>query len=455
MKRAKRLYILVGILVVLALAVVGSVKYQAHNEEIAATNETILTINPDDVTSLSWTVDDTTLALYKDDGWQYDEDAAFPVDADKVESLLSYFDGLTAAFEITDVENEADYGLDAPSCTIEIATDDDTYTIKLGDYSTMDSQRYVSIGDGNVYLVDTDPMEGYDCSLGDLLARDDVPTISEASSLSFIGDEDVSITYEAYSDDSTDTYNSEDVYFVQEDDDKLPLDTARVQSYLNVIAELSLDDYVTYKATDDDLATYGLDDPVLSAEISYSEDDETKTFAYSIGQTTAENDDGEEETTSYLRIGDSSIIYKLSADSADALLAAGADDFRHQEIFSGDFADVTEIQASVDGENYTLTSEEADDARTFSYDDEEIDTSDLQSALEALSVTEFTDEDASGEEELALTLRLDKEGVPEVTMTFYRIDGESCLAVIDGKTVGHVSRAAVIDLAEALRAIVL
>lgn len=40
-------------------------------------------------------------------------------------------------------------------------------------------------------------------------------------------------------------------------------------------------------------------------------------------------------------------------------------------------------------------------------------------------------------------------------MQFYRYDGASCLAVVDGEPVSLVARSAVVDLMEAVRAIVL
>lgn len=49
----------------------------------------------------------------------------------------------------------------------------------LGDYSPMDSQRYVSIGDGNVYLVEDDPMEEFDVELSNMLDDDDIPYLEE------------------------------------------------------------------------------------------------------------------------------------------------------------------------------------------------------------------------------------------------------------------------------------
>ena len=51
-------------------------------------------------------------------------------------------------------------------CAITIGTEAQTYEILLGDYSAMDDQRYVSFGDGNVYLAVSDPMDQYDAASG-------------------------------------------------------------------------------------------------------------------------------------------------------------------------------------------------------------------------------------------------------------------------------------------------
>ena len=41
----------------------------------------------------------------------------------------------------------------------------------------------------------------------------------------------------------------------------LPLDTERVQSYLDIITYAVLTDYVTYNATEEELQSYVLDSP--------------------------------------------------------------------------------------------------------------------------------------------------------------------------------------------------
>ena len=76
-----------------------------------------------------------------------------PIKISEINELLSIFESFTASFIIEEVDDFDQYGLEEPTCTINIETSEDSYQITLGNYSTMDSKRYVSIDDGNVYLV--------------------------------------------------------------------------------------------------------------------------------------------------------------------------------------------------------------------------------------------------------------------------------------------------------------
>lgn len=109
----------------------------------------ILTLNTDTVTALSWEYNEETLAFHKEESWLYDEDENFPVDPEKISSFLEQFQEFGVSFIIEDVEDYGQYGLDEPLCTIHITTEEQEYEIQLGNYSNMDSERYVSIGDGN------------------------------------------------------------------------------------------------------------------------------------------------------------------------------------------------------------------------------------------------------------------------------------------------------------------
>lgn len=467
MKRSKRLHILLGVLAAVGIVTFAVTQYEEKQEEIEASGEVVLEIDPAAVQTLSWEYDAETLAFHKDGTWVYDTDEAFPVDEERIDELLGVFEAFSAAFIIEDVTDYSQYGLDDPVCTIGISTGDTDYEIQLGDFSTMDSQRYVSIGDGNVYLATADPLDYFDAALRDMIDNDEAPDFGTVEAIRFDGDQTCQIAYQEYTEDSSYTYCSDDVYFVQQEDAMLPLDTSRVEGYLDSISGLSLTDYVTYNVSEEELAEYGLDAPELSVTVTYVPEDSEQTAEFTLHisrdpdeQAAAEAEDGEEdeteeEITAYARVGESQIVYQITGDSYEALMAAGYDDLRHYEVLTADFADVTGLDISLEGESYTITAEGSGEDKTFYYGEEELDIADLQSALENMGAASFTDEEPSQKQEISITVHLDNEAYPTVQIDLYRYDGEQCLAVLDGTPTSLVPRDMVVDLIEAVNAIVL
>jgi len=467
MNRSKKLSILLGVLAVACAATVGVMQLEERKEQIKNREEIILELPMDSVQSLSWEYDETTLAFHRDETWLYDEDEAFPVSEERIEELLSQFEAFGVSFIIENVEDLGQYGLENPTCTIDLTTEERTYQILLGNYSSMDSKRYVSIGDGNVYLVQNDPLDYFDTGLSDLIDHDEIPSFDEITGIQFAGEEHYSIHYEK---DSSNSYCADDIYFTQQDGKSLPLDTSRVDSYLQKIRYLNLTDYVTYDAADEKLQTYGLDAPDLTVAVDYTLEDEEETqntFVLHISRDPEEKqaaeeaaagddeDSADETITAYARVGESKIIYQISSSSYKNLMAAAYDDLRHQEVFWADFADVQQIDISLEGKNYTITSEKGKEERIYSYLSEELEIRDLQNALEALRADNFTDEKPTQKEEIGLTFYLDNENYPQISIKLYRYDGTCCLAAVDGQPVSLVERADVVDLIEAVHAIVL
>lgn len=470
MKRTKKLYTLLGVLLAVCVVTFGVSKYEEHKEVIKNSDEIILRLDSEDVQSLSWKNETGELSFHKEERWIYDEDEAFPVDEDTVNEMLEQFQEFGVSFIIEDVEDYGQYGLNDPICTIQIKTEDKSYDIKLGDFSKMDSQRYVSIGDGNVYLVKHDPLDEFDATIRDMIDNDETPDFNQVSEIQFSGGEPYQINY---AENSTSAWSDEDVYFTKQGGSTLPLDTSRVNDYLKTISRLDLADYVTYTAIDSDLQTYGLDHPELSVTVQYTSKDEDDkeaagTFVLNIARDPekkaaakekpaedAEDESEAEEITAYARIGDSKIIYRITGTEYNNLMKASCDDLRHQEVLPAAFTDISQMDISLEGKNYTITSKGKDDKRTYLYQDEELEPDDLGSALEALKAERFTDEKPTQKEEISLTVQLDNENYPTVEIGLYRYDGANCLAVVDGTPICLVPRSAVVDLTEAVNTIVL
>ena len=474
MKRYKRVLILAAVLVVACIATLALSRYEEEQEQIRTSDEIIMQIPSENVLSVSWDYSSGGgLAFHKTDaGWMYQDDEAFPVSEEKVMDILEHFESYGVTFVIEDVTDYAQYGLDEPECTLHLATAERSYDIKMGDFSKMDEQRYISIGDGNVYLVSEDPVDYVDSSLSTMILHDDTPGFEKIVDITFTGNENYTIVR---TDESTNTYNPEDdIYFVERDGQTIPLNTPSVRTFLNTITSLDLLTYATYNATEEELKTFGLDEPMLSVTVNYTytgDDDETLsgTCVIHISENPEERAasdanvaEGNVATavTKYVRIDNSQIVYTMDDTDFAILKAVSYDDLRHKTLFWGDFEIVTQIDITLEGENHTLTyavedPEDENSDYVWFFGEEVIEIDAVQDALESLSADSFTDELPSKDEEIGLTLHLDNENFSTVEIRLYRYDGSLCLAVVDGDPVSLVSRSSVMDLVEAVQAIVL
>lgn len=483
MKRKTRLIILCCLLAVAVGAAVGLSLYSEEAEQIAESGEVVFELPVDEVTALSWEYTDeegetVSLAFTNNGGWSYDGDASFPVDGEALTELLDYFAAMPAAFVIEDVTDYGQYGLEEPLCTINITAGETEYEIALGDYSELDYQRYLSLGDGRAYLVNDDPMELYRLTLDDLMLDDTIPAFVDVERVEFSGAEN----YVIERDENGGSYRAGDVYYTENGE---VLDTDSVNDFVTYIAALGLEDYYTYDATEADLAETGLDKPELTVTIDYpesgEEDAEILTFTISFSRSATdkltdwdevlaaleeESEDAEEtaeptdeDAVAYLRVGESAIIYEIGYDTFKAIMACSYDDLRHTEIFPAEVEDVASLSVTLDGGTYEFTTtppegaEAEDEGTQWYYEGEEMSVTDIGTALAALSASRFDGGGASGEEEISLRATL--ASGDEIALRLYRADGESCYAEVDGEGIGYVPRSQAVDLIEAVNAVVL
>lgn len=473
MKRNKKIGILLGIFLCISLAAFGVNKYEEQKELIKNSDEIIMNVAKEEVNALSWECDTGAFAFHKDENgkWLYDSDAAFPVDEEKINGLLEMFQEFGVSFRIEEVEDFGQYGLDTPVCTIHMETETQTYDILLGDYSSMDSERYVSIGDGNAYLVKEDPLEQFETELSNWIKHDEIPEFDKVAQIQFEGTESEKIVYE---EDSVNTYCAEDVYFMEQGDEKLALDTNLVREYLNTIKNLNLKEYVTYNASEEELKTYGMDTPELIIRLDYTMTEENggetteetpETFMLQIGRAPEEREkeaetedieeDEEEGGIAYARVGESPIIYQITEQQFEQLLDMSYDTLRHQEMFWADFEDMYQLDIRLEGETYTITSEMEDDKRIYYYNEKDVEMAGIRGAIRGLQAVDFTNEQPVQKEEISMTIYLENENYPQVSIQLYRYDADSCIAEVDGTVIAFVERAKVVELVEAVHGIIL
>ncbi|MBR3998124.1 MAG: DUF4340 domain-containing protein, partial [Clostridia bacterium] len=166
--------------------------------------------------------------------WTYADDAKFPLNQTIVTQMAAAISQIGVVTEVTE-GTAADYGLDEPLYTIEIAYSDGTaHTYKIGDYNSFNGANYFSM-DGDMYMVASALTSYFDYTLEDLLKTDTVPAADWAE-LGYVNEITVS--------DSTNTA------VITEDEAK--------SAAIDVIGSVRLTNCADYYADDSEKAAYGL-----------------------------------------------------------------------------------------------------------------------------------------------------------------------------------------------------
>ena len=84
-----------------------------------------------------------------------------------------------------------------------------------------------------------------------------------------------------------------------------------------------------------------------------------------------------------------------------------------------------------------------------------MDFDDIKSAVDGLDIAEYNTETSDKKQEIALTVHLDNTDYPTLTLCAYQYDGENCLVTLNDTTLGFAKRSLVVDLEEAVNAVVL
>lgn len=236
MKRAKKLIALGVIFAILSVSTLILTKYEEKQEDIQNSDEVLLEIPTDTVESISWEFEEEGLSFQKGEaGWSYDEDENFPVSEEKMTDLLSHFEAFGVSFIIENVEDYSQYGLDNPEGVVSITTAEQSYEIKIGNFSQMDEKRYIDIGDGNVYLVNEDPADYMHTELSSMILHDETPSFETVKEIQFSGKEDYTI---AYTEDISYSYSEADTYFTDLKGESKPLSPEAVSTFLDTIEQV-------------------------------------------------------------------------------------------------------------------------------------------------------------------------------------------------------------------------
>ncbi len=162
-------------LVVLAAAFLGIRQYNKNASSATSTTEdtqeTVLDVNSDDITSFSYVYEGEPYAFEKeDDTWYYADDHSLNLNQERIKAMILKVAPLKADQVIENVTDMSQYGLADPERTIQYETADRSVIINVGNLNSMTSQYYIAFpSEMKVYAVTTNVVTGFNYTLDDLV----------------------------------------------------------------------------------------------------------------------------------------------------------------------------------------------------------------------------------------------------------------------------------------------
>ena len=169
---------MIGMLLALVVLAAVFLGIRQYNKNIASatsttedTQETVLDVNSDDITSFRYVYEGETYAFEKEDEtWYYTDDHSLNLNQDRIKAMILKVAPLKADQVIGNVTDMSQYGLADPDRTIQYETADRSVIINVGNLNSMTSQYYIAFpSEMKVYAVTTNVVTGFNYTLDDLV----------------------------------------------------------------------------------------------------------------------------------------------------------------------------------------------------------------------------------------------------------------------------------------------
>lgn len=478
-KKTVKLVSAVVVLGVVSGAYVGVNSYVSSQEkkesEAEDTSVELTSLDTDNITSVAFTAGQDKVEFdKKDDTWSEKGDADFPVDQDTLNTAVGGVASLSAAQEISDVEDLSEYDLDSPQNEITLTTDDGDTVLQIGMENESTSQYYVkkSDDDKNVYLVDSSAVEPFMGTLYDFAESGTFPSVTSSTITEVKVDKEDG--YELTQDPDNLFWNISDGKTSER------ADTDKAGTVTSAIGSLAYDSFVDYNCTDD--SKYGFDDPYAVITAKYTEEETVEDDSEDTSETTDEtNTDSEEAETKtvekeiticvgdetgsdrYVKVDDSKEVYTITEDSLTDILDSTASDFYSLSVnyLSVNNLDSLEVKTPDGDHKVTVTrettkdsdDEDAEETTTVTYklDDADLDETTFTTFYNKLinmTVQQRLTEDYTPEDDPAYTFVFKDTDGNEITAEYYEYDTNFYAAVV-GDKVYLVNKMNVRDMDEA------
>lgn len=272
-KKSVNLITAVGVLVVLSGAYVGVKAYvakqeAADTESAEEENPEIISIASADVKSIKFVIDKKEVTFEKDgDSWVKSDETAFPVDQDKIDTLVSSLSSIKAERTLENVEDASEYELDQPDNTITVTTEDgETTVIQLGMENDSTSQEYIDLNkdSSTVYVVSNSTFSSFEGTLYDFAKSGVFPTV-DSSTVSKISVDGKDSSYVVEKDENN-------FWNITGNGETEKADSAKATSLASALSSVAYASFVNYNCAEDELSQYGLDKPYAEITVDYQEE---------------------------------------------------------------------------------------------------------------------------------------------------------------------------------------
>ena len=272
-KKSVNLITAVGVLVVLSGAYVGVKAYvakqeAADTESAEEENPEIISIASADVKSIKFVIDKKEVTFEKDgDSWVKSDETGFPVDQDKIDTLVSSLNSIKAERTLENVEDASEYELDQPDNTITVTTEDgETTVIQLGMENDSTSQEYIDLNkdSSTVYVVSNSTFSSFEGTLYDFAKSGVFPTV-DSSTVSKISVDGKDSSYVVEKDENN-------FWNITGNGETEKADSAKATSLASTLSSVAYASYVNYNCAEDELSQYGLDKPYAEITVDYQEE---------------------------------------------------------------------------------------------------------------------------------------------------------------------------------------
>ena len=478
MSKGKKLLILVLVLAVLVggyFAVRHFFADEDEDETIGTETVPVQAMTADEVQQIEYLYGNEKITLVKQgDTWKLADDPQFPVDQAFAGAMASDSAELSALRLVSEnADNFAEYGLAEPETAyLFTLTDGSQVTYFIGNYNSFGGAYYMNVaGTDRIYLIAGDYLETFDHGLDDLA---DVPDMEKLSTEEVYG---LTLTIDGqttklvqHADGLATVYSDKFTWFF---DEKTPADSVAAHDLVGKAVNFSGDGCASYKADADQLESFGLTEPALTARFEYTvseeidtgktdEDDqpitETKTHDETLTLLVGgKSSDGR----SYAKTDRSDTVYLISPDYLQAMT-----DFDYLTLRVGDVCaiqstDVQSMDVTIDGKKSTITIDRSEsdsgDSIVYKLDGKQISPSkfnDFFTSIQTMMAEDYTTQAISMDDApIVITYHTTRKGFETMTLRLKPADGSFYVSDLNGDGGKLVNKRAVEKLFRTFEAI--